>query len=290
MWVPTNDVVALLLPRRLRYNSPLTIRLRHKYPIEILARFLLVFVLKLSDITFFWLEIVAYCLKPITLFSALLVAVLVQYFNYPRTIHPASTMSEIKSVAYFVNWVCCWILLTSFYSISDFMIRVYSTMPNWLGIYTEKKAPMLTYPTGNLRPQLQPAGSARGEAHTHPLCICQYSSWKRRSVCPALDPYRLQNISWPRTAGTWPTLGLMLRSITRQIRGMTSVTMRTDVSSSFSCSRSRTASWRSCFLSVAGLTRPISRSLRALRRVGLHLPNRRRVWFLIWDSMVCFID
>lgn len=60
----------------------------------------------LSSITSFWREIVAYRLKPIALFTALLVAILVQYFNYPRTTHPASTMSDIKSVAYFVNWVC----------------------------------------------------------------------------------------------------------------------------------------------------------------------------------------
>lgn len=50
---------------------------------------------------------------------------------------------------------------------------------------------MLTYPTGNLRPQLQSAGSARGEVDTHSLCICQHSSWNRRGVSPASDPYRL---------------------------------------------------------------------------------------------------
>lgn len=157
---------------------------------------------------------------------------------------------------------------------------------------SEKKAPMLTYPTGNLRPQLQPPGSARGEVDTHPLCICQHSPWNRRGVSPTYS-WPLQTaqefLSWPRTAGTWPTLGPTLRSITRQTRGTMSATMRMDVSSSFSCSRNRTASWRFCFLSVAGLTLRISPSPRAQRRVALNLLSPQHVWFLILDSMVRFV-
>lgn len=128
--------------------------------------------------------------------------------------------------------------------------------------------------------------------------ICPPTSWRTSSMhlrtfgpktakCKSCHWSLLQKTSWPRIAGTWPTLGLMSRSITRQTRGMTSVTMCTDVLSSFFCLRSRTARWRFCFLSVAGRTRRISRSLRAPRKVGLHSLNRPHVWFWIWDSTVC---
>lgn len=53
---------------------------------------------------------------------------------------------------------------------------------------------MLTYPTGNLRPQLQPTGSARPQADTHPLCICERSARKRRSVSHAIHPWTTEDI------------------------------------------------------------------------------------------------
>jgi hypothetical protein len=52
---------------------------------------------------------VAYQLKPIAFIALVFVAVLVQYSYYSRTTPPASTMSEMKSVAYFVNWVCAYV-------------------------------------------------------------------------------------------------------------------------------------------------------------------------------------
>lgn len=53
----------------------------------------------------------AFRFSPVVLFAAavLLVAVLVQYpyYYYPCTTPPAATMSTgMKTVAYFVNWVC----------------------------------------------------------------------------------------------------------------------------------------------------------------------------------------
>lgn len=90
----------------------------------------------------------------------------------------------------------CLTLITSFHFTSDYMICIYLTMPNWLDVYTEKKAPMLTIPHRQF--------TAATTIHR----IFPRRSWHTSSMhLPTfvLKPARCKSCSWPlQTAQEFP--------------------------------------------------------------------------------------
>lgn len=109
---------------------------------------------------------VAYHFRPIILFTsiAVLVAVVVQYrYNFNST--NLTTMSEMRSVAYFVNWVC-----------------IYGT----LGCPKKKWTDL--FGIGNLWPQSQSTGSTREQVDSYSVFLRQRPPGEWRSVRPVVLP------------------------------------------------------------------------------------------------------
>lgn len=117
-------------------------------------------------------------IAPLTTF-VVFVAVLVHYSNYIRTTQPA-TMSEMRSVAYFVNWVC---VPLSLGKLSDAALR--DICPEVDRGTPVERVVLTCAALGNLWSQLQSAGFAGRETDPYPVLICQCPPGKRRSVSPA---------------------------------------------------------------------------------------------------------